>query len=182
MCGIYGYIGAKTSDDAVGVVLEGLGKLSYRGYDSWGVAGLDDSKIKVVKNIGVVPEKKPSTLGEYSVAIGHTRWATHGGVTRENAHPHSSRDGSFVLAQNGIVENFAELKSNLEKKHEFISTTDTEVIVRLIEENRKKSNSLQQAVRKAFAKLQGRNTIILLSKNAQVIAARNGSPACTRHQ
>lgn len=176
MCGIYGYIGKKKQVDAAGEVVGGLGRLSYRGYDSWGIAGVDSSGISVKKDVGVVPEKKPKGVGQFAVSIGHTRWATHGGVTKNNAHPHLASDGSFALAQNGIVENFATLKAELQKKFPFNTETDTEVIVRLVEKKLQKTKDLAEAVRLAFLELEGRNTIILLAENSDVIAARNGSP------
>src|SRR4029078_5861110 len=106
-----------------------------------------------------------------------TRWATHGKVNVPNAHPHYATDKSFVLAQNGIVENVEGLKAALLKKgYAFVSETDTEVIVRLVEEKLKKAKLLEEAVRMAFKELTGRNTIIVLASNGDVIAARNGSP------
>lgn len=171
MCGIVGFSGKH----AVNKVLDGLKRLEYRGYDSWGIAYLTDKKINIQKKTGKVSE---ITLDDISseFAIGHTRWATHGGVTDANAHPHYSTDKSFALAQNGIFENYAEVKSNLESKgYEFISETDTEVIVRLIEENLKTTDFFD-AVVKTFKELKGRNTIIILRNNGEIFAIRNGSP------
>ncbi|HEY4527117.1 MAG TPA: glutamine--fructose-6-phosphate transaminase (isomerizing) [Candidatus Paceibacterota bacterium] len=174
MCGIFGYVGEKR--DATEAVMEGLRRLDYRGYDSWGVAVLDKSNIKIEKQVGIVAKERP-TLPEATVGIGHTRWATHGKVSIPNAHPHYASDKSFVLAHNGIVENVEMLKKQLVKKgYEFVSETDTEAIVRLVEEKRKRTKSLEEAVRLAFKELDGRNTIILLGTNGDVIAARNGSP------
>ncbi len=172
MCGIFGYLGPKNASE---VILEGLKRLEYRGYDSWGIAVLA-KEIKINKQVGAVGDLTQNTnLPKSSVGIGHTRWATHGGIAQNNAHPHFSSDNSFALAQNGIVENYALLKKELIKKgYKFKTETDTEVIVRLIE-SQKKSNFLQ-AVRKAFLKLAGRNTIIILTKDGQIIALRNGSP------
>ncbi len=134
--------------------------------------------------MGVVTTDPLSIHG--NIGIGHTRWATHGAVTEDNAHPHYAADKSFVLAHNGITENAEELKAMLEKKgHEFHTETDTETIVRLIEEKRKQlakisraplEMRLREAVRAAFKDLRGRNTIIILAKDGEVIAARNGSP------
>ena len=101
MCGIFGYVGQKR--DATEAVMEGLRRLDYRGYDSWGVAVLDENVIKVEKQVGIVAKNRP-TLPEATVGIGHTRWATHGKVSVPNAHPHYSTNKSFVLCQNGIVE------------------------------------------------------------------------------
>lgn len=180
MCGIFGYVGGQ---DAAKIVASGLKRLEYRGYDSWGVAvvegfGSGKPAIKVFKKVGSIGDfDKVVDLPVSQIGIGHTRWATHGGVNELNAHPHYSTDKSFVLAQNGIVENYAQLKNGLLKKgYKFISETDTEVIVRLIEDILKQGSNLIEAVRKAFLLLQGRNTIILLTKTGQIIAARNGSP------
>lgn len=178
MCGIFGYVG---KENAAEVILEGLRRLEYRGYDSWGVAVLNSSKDKIgvskmVGPIGDLDDLK--NLPKSHIGIGHTRWATHGGVTEANAHPHYSSDESFVLAQNGIVENYQELKKELTKKgYKFVSETDTEVIVRLVEDKLKKTKDLRSALREAFLDLDGRNTIILLSNDGgHVIAVRNGSP------
>ncbi len=173
MCGIYGYIGPK---EAANIVINGLKRLDYRGYDSWGIGILNSGKIQVEKQVGTLDKVSTDSTLVGNVGIGHTRWATHGAVTQANAHPHAAVDGSFVLAQNGIVENFDELKSALiEKNALFLSETDTEVIVRLIEEAYK-SRSLLEAVRYVYTIIKGRNTIILLSKDGSIIAARNGSP------
>lgn len=174
MCGIFGYVGSK---NASAVILEGLKRLEYRGYDSWGIAVVDE-EIKVSKQVGAIGDLvRVINLPQSSIGIGHTRWATHGGITQDNAHPHFSSDKSFVLAQNGIVENYLELKKDLLKDgFKFKTETDTEVIVKLIESYLKRKNDLQEAVRKAFLSLAGRNTIIVLSKDNQIIGARNGSP------
>ncbi len=174
MCGIFGYIGNKNASQ---VVIEGLKRLDYRGYDSWGVAVNTNEKIEVTKDVGKISGTQNLTLSNSTIAIGHTRWATHGAVTQVNAHPHFSTDESFVLAQNGIVENYEELKKELSSKgYEFHTQTDTEVIVRLVEEKLKTITSLPEAVRSAFLDLTGRNTIIVLHKNGDIVAARNGSP------
>lgn len=174
MCGIFGYIG--TERDATETVLEGLKRLDYRGYDSWGIGICDGSSTHIEKHAGKIGEATVR-LSSSHVAIGHTRWATHGAVTDTNAHPHSASDKSFILAHNGITENYEELKAELLKKgHVFISQTDTEVIVRLIEEIRRKEKNLAKAISKAFLRLEGRNTIIILTKAGSMIAVRNGSP------
>ncbi len=174
MCGIFGYIGSK---DAAKIVATGLKRLEYRGYDSWGIAVLD-REIHITKKVGSIGDSTQDLgLPKAFISIGHTRWATHGGVTDINAHPHYSTDKSFALAQNGIVENYTELKELLTKKgYNFETETDTEIIVRLIEDELKTEKELKKAVQKAFLKLTGRNTIILISKDGQIIAARNGSP------
>ncbi|MDD5415956.1 MAG: glutamine--fructose-6-phosphate transaminase (isomerizing) [Candidatus Daviesbacteria bacterium] len=181
MCGIFGYIGSKNASE---VILEGLKRLEYRGYDSWGIAVVAD-QIKIDKKVGAIGDlNQLINLPRSNAGIGHTRWATHGGVNVTNAHPHFSSDKSFVLAQNGIVENYQKLKSALQKKgYKFQTETDTEVIVRLIEDKLKTAShltsgkvDLKEAVRLAFLELEGRNTIILVTKAGRIIACRNGSP------
>lgn len=177
MCGIFGYVG---NNDAFKVVLGGLTRLEYRGYDSWGISTLTDKSINTIKSVGSIGSSitDSSDKPRSKVAIGHTRWATHGGVSKNNAHPHASTDNSFVLAQNGIFENFLEVKKELsEKGFKFISETDTEVIVCLIEDIKKNKNlSLKDATREAFKRLQGRNTIIILDNEGTIYAVKNGSP------
>lgn len=174
MCGIYAYIGKKRN--ATSAVFDGLKRLEYRGYDSWGIAIVKNNKILLNKHVGKV-NRNLLTLPKSNMAIGHTRWATHGAVTDLNAHPHFSSDKSFILAQNGIMENHERVKKNLFRKYyKFISQTDTEVIVRLIEEERKKTKDIVGAIRNAFNKLSGRNTIIVLTNDGKVIGVRNGSP------
>jgi len=174
MCGIFAYKGG--SFDASNIVFFGLKKLDYRGYDSWGVALCADNKIFIKKDIGKISEVKNLNLPLGQMSIGHTRWATTGGVSQINSHPHFSTDKSFALVQNGIVENFLELKTDLIKKgYKFESETDTEVIVRLIESQQ--NENLLEAIRTSFLQLKGRNTIAVIdSKNNQIIALRNGSP------
>lgn len=173
MCGIFGYAGA--SRDAAQAVLEGLQRLDYRGYDSWGVSVLGTRGIATERHTGVVGKR--TRLPRSSAGIGHTRWATHGAVTKLNAHPHTASDGSFVLAHNGIVENVDDLQDALRAKgYPFHSQTDTEIIVRLIEEKRASVDTLDEAVRLAFKELAGRNTVIVLARDGAIVAARNGSP------
>lgn len=178
MCGIFAYIGNKNAGDQI---IEGLKRLEYRGYDSWGIAVLDKGAITISKKVGKISDIAHASelaLPKSTLAIGHTRWATHGGVNQVNAHPHFSTDKSFVLAQNGIVQNYLPLKKLLLKKgYTFTSETDTEVIVRLIEEKLKKTPSFKEAVQKAFLELEGRNTIIILRNSGkEILAARSGSP------
>ncbi len=177
MCGIFGYIG---KDDAVKRILFGLKRLEYRGYDSWGVAVQSGSEIYISKKAGKIADMTAEkiNLPKSNIGIGHTRWATTGKVSDINSHPHASSDRSFVLAHNGIVENYKEIKKGLAKKgYKFESETDTEVIVRLIEDKCKNNLDFRSAIQEAFAELEGRNTIIILKDNAQEIyAVRNGSP------
>ncbi|MHC1716791.1 MAG: glutamine--fructose-6-phosphate transaminase (isomerizing) [Candidatus Dojkabacteria bacterium] len=176
MCGIFGYMGQNDAND---LIISGLRRLEYRGYDSWGVAILKDKKIYQYKNIGEIKKEKGfESLPKGTIGIGHTRWATHGGVTRLNAHPHISTKEDFTLVQNGIVENFDELKKALiRKKVKFSSETDTEVIVKLMEIEIQKGKSLKEAMISVFKKLKGRNTIAVLdNKGSKIFAIRNGSP------
>lgn len=180
MCGIFGYVGRKNAST---MIIQGLKRLEYRGYDSWGVAVVADNRAKrrltIMKQVGAIGDLADvRKLPVSHRGIGHTRWATHGGVTWVNAHPHVARDRSFVLAQNGIVENYQELKKRLRKRgHRFATQTDTEVIVRLVEEKQKRYPILSEAVRRAFLELEGRNTIIVMAtKEGEVIAVRHGSP------
>tara|TARA_Y100000310_G_C20685143_1_gene818502 strand:- start:833 stop:2599 length:1767 start_codon:yes stop_codon:yes gene_type:complete len=176
MCGIIGYKGNK---NAVEVVLNGLKDLEYRGYDSWGIASLN-RKIEIMKDVGKVSsiQIKDVTLPSSRIAIAHTRWATTGRVNEVNAHPHFSQNENFALVQNGIVENYQELRGELKTKgYQFNTETDTEVIVRLIEEQLKLTHNLKEAITIAFNKLKGRNAIVVINKENQTIyAARNGSP------
>ncbi|HSX09077.1 MAG TPA: glutamine--fructose-6-phosphate transaminase (isomerizing) [Candidatus Saccharimonadales bacterium] len=178
MCGIFGYIGTRT--DTSKMIFEGLKTLEYRGYDSWGIAIKTDKKISVDKEIGKLPPKFPSTspIAQTStLGIGHTRWATHGGVTVKNAHPHVDCTGQIAVIHNGIIENFQELRQELiTKKHTFVSQTDTEVAAHLIEENLK-TQGFATAVRNAFNRLSGMNALVVLNtKSSEIIATKNGSP------
>lgn len=174
MCGIFGYSGKSNAPE---IIHEGLKRLEYRGYDSWGISIINGDKIETIKNIGHIPDKIEKEL-KATIGIGHTRWATHGGVTITNAHPHISSDKRFVIAQNGIVENYEPLKKILSQKgYVFNTQVDTEVILKLIEDNLKKNNDIRNAFIKAFKKLEGRNTVILLdSRTKKIYAIRNGSP------
>ena len=133
MCGIFGYIGNKTN--AQNIVLDGLRSLEYRGYDSWGIASLLNSgKITVTKNTGKIGNIKLESTFNSNQALGHTRWATHGGVTVRNAHPHLDCKHNLALIHNGIIENYESLKKKLIKDgHVFRSETDSETAVHLIE-------------------------------------------------
>ncbi len=177
MCGIFGIINDK-KNQAAQTVLEGLKKLEYRGYDSWGVAVIpqDQKEIKIDKHIGKIGDAT-TNLDQGAIALGHTRWATHGGVTDINAHPHLDCTKKLAVIHNGIVENYQEIKEDLLKKgHQFISETDTEVIAHLIEE-KSNTKSITQAVFETFKILRGSNAIAVLHLSSQsIIACRNGSP------
>ncbi len=178
MCGIVGYIG-KTP--GVRTLLDALGRLEYRGYDSAGVAVLNGKGIEVRKRVGKLKElvaaidKHPL---EGRIAIGHTRWATHGEPSEINAHPHLDCRGELALVHNGIIENYAQLKVRLlAKGHRFKSKTDTEVLVHLVEEHAK-TNPIGEAFRAALKEVRGSYAITLLSKRdpTRLYAARCGSP------
>lgn len=170
MCGIFGIIANDSS--AANTTFKGLLDIEYRGYDSWGVAYLDDDHFKIEKQTGFLPKdlKFPGT----EVAIGHTRWATHGGVTELNAHPHTSCDKKIVLVHNGIIENYLELKAGL-KDHKILSETDTEIAVHLIEDEYQKSHDLKQSVSNVFKKAQGLNAFVV-TDGKTIVAVKKGSP------
>lgn len=178
MCGIVGYFGNK---NGVNVVVDGLKKLEYRGYDSWGIAVKNDSKIKTYKKVGKIGALDPKKdLKDFSgtICIGHTRWATHGGVTEKNSHPHLSQNGRFAVVHNGIVENYQELRKDLEAKGvKFKSETDTEVIPNLIELEISKKKSFLKAVVSMLKKLEGSFAVGVLDLESNcLIGARKGSP------
>lgn len=179
MCGIVAYIGHQ---QAAPIILKGLKRLEYRGYDSSGIALLNKS-LKVFKKKGKVSELVLHLNGkdiEATIGIGHTRWATHGEPSDRNAHPHFSNNKRLVIIHNGIIENYASLKTELIKKgHQFCSDTDTEVLIHFIEDIQKYEKcSLEDAVRIALTKIVGAYAIVILSKDSpnQLIAARKGSP------
>jgi len=175
MCGIF-VVTSDPKNQAAQTVLTGLKKLEYRGYDSWGIGLKTNNRIQIEKHIGKIGLADTS-LPSGTLAIGHTRWATHGGVTDANAHPHLDCSGTISVIHNGIVENYQELKSELMRKgHTFTSETDTEVISHLVEEERK-VNDLLPAVLATFKKLIGSNAITVLdAKSSSVVACRDGSP------
>jgi glucosamine--fructose-6-phosphate aminotransferase (isomerizing) len=179
MCGIVAYIGPR---EAYPIILKGLKRLEYRGYDSAGVALLN-SGLKVYKKKGRVSELEESLQGvdlHAHIGIGHTRWATHGEPNDRNAHPHTSASGNLAMIHNGIIENYAQLKKELTKKgYTFKSDTDTEVLLNFIEDIQTNNNcSLEEAVRIALKRVVGAYVIVLINKNDPdtLIAARKGSP------
>ncbi len=187
MCGIIAYKGKRK--DAAALVLKGLKKLEYRGYDSWGVAvRREHGEISVYKKTGKIGELnvKKLKLPGGSLAMAHSRWATHGGVTQKNAHPHASCGNRIVIIHNGIIENFLALKKELQRKgHRFVSETDTEAAAHLIEEYMKGARGkekivrkkFQQAVQKALKRMEGRSAFLVMSADCDAnIAARRGSP------
>ncbi len=164
MCGIVGYIGSKAVDS---VLLVGLTRLEYRGYDSAGIAVLDGNEIQVCKEQGKIKDLEQLLLAhpvEGSLGIGHTRWATHGEPNRRNAHPHTDSGNHIAVAHNGIIENHYELRQELIKKeHLFHTDTDTEVIPHLIEEELKKKTDIAQALCNVLLRLKGRYTFVMIS-------------------
>ncbi len=179
MCGIVGYIGPR---DAATIVLEGLQRLEYRGYDSAGIAVYDPTaQLQIQRSVGKLGNLTAQLEGTKLVGnlgIGHTRWATHGSVTQENAHPHTDQSGDIVVVQNGIVENFQELKDELETQgHTFTSQTDTEIIAHLLGDYYQQHGSLEQAVRHTLHRLRGGNAIVALctQEPGVLVAARLGN-------
>lgn len=181
MCGIVGYVGEKQAYD---ILIKGLKRLEYRGYDSAGIAISGKSQeLKFFKRKGKVA-KLEEFIGEQStegtIGIGHTRWATHGPANDVNAHPHASGDGNLVLIHNGIIENYAILKKELKTRgHKFYSDTDTEVLIHLIEEVKNKEDlSLFEAVRVSLTKVVGAYAIVVMDKNNsdELVLAKKSSP------
>lgn len=180
MCGIVGYIGHR---EAWPIVIKGLKRLEYRGYDSAGIALASDGGLNIYKKAGKVQELENFADGRNlsgTAGMGHTRWATHGAPSDRNSHPHTSNDGQLTIIHNGIIENYATLKEELiSRGHEFKSDTDTEVLVHLIEEIYKNEKiDLLEAVRLALHEVSGAYAIVLMdaAHPDQLIAARKGSP------
>ncbi len=179
MCGIVGYVGLR---EAYPVVIKGLRRLEYRGYDSSGVALLN-SCLNVYKKKGKVAELENEVIGKdlhSHIGIGHTRWATHGEPSDRNAHPHLSQSGNLAIIHNGIIENYAAIKSELSKKgYTFTSDTDTEVLINFIEDIKKNNHcSTEEAIRTALRRVVGAYCILVMDKDEPetIIAARKGSP------
>src|SRR5947209_4898303 len=186
MCGIFGYVGSQ--EEAPERVLAGLKKLEYRGYDSWGIAARQNSSVParllVEKHVGKIGEASTS-LPPGHAALGHTRWATHGGVTDANAHPHLDCQGRLAVIHNGIIENHTPLRRVLAAAgHTFASQTDTEVVCHLMEDTLRDVDAsgdgcerLVQALMDVFRRLDGLSAIGVLDPQTQcIVAAKNGSP------
>ncbi len=180
MCGIVGYTGQR---QAYPIVLKGLKRLEYRGYDSSGVALLKDKHLKVFKKKGKVAELEESLIGtdiDANIGIGHTRWATHGEPSDRNAHPHTSKSGRIAMIHNGIIENYALIKQDLLKKgYSFTSDTDTEVLLNFIEDIQTNNDcTVEEALRIALKRVTGAYCILLIEQDNPdtIIAARKGSP------
>lgn len=178
MCGIVGYIGDRKK--TVRVLMDGLTRLEYRGYDSSGIAVMQDGTSKVIKSKGKLNKLQNKIKGNSlsgNLGIGHTRWATHGGANKKNAHPHVS--GSISIVHNGIIENYHELKKELIKKgYDFYSETDTEVAAHLIEDLSRNNLSFEDAVRNAFKRVEGSYAVAVISERApdKIIGIRRFSP------
>ena len=178
MCGIIGYIGQR---QVVPLIIDGLRKLEYRGYDSAGIAVVSNGELSIRRSAGKLGNlesvlAKDPLAGEYG--LGHTRWATHGRPTEENAHPHRDCHGRIVVVHNGIIENYLELKRELQSQgHAFVTETDTEVVAHLVEREWK-DDGLDGAVRRAMTRLRGLFALVLLSADDphKLVAVRNGPP------
>ena len=179
MCGIVGYTGPQT---AITPLIEGLRRLEYRGYDSAGIALGTPNKLFIEKRAGKLSnlEQELSSIPTAHSGIGHTRWATHGGPTDRNAHPHVDNDGKLAVIHNGIIENYAELKTELESKgHKFSSDTDTESVAHLLSDLRKKhSGDLSAAMREAVKSLRGSFTLVAIHADTPdvIVGVRRNSP------
>jgi glucosamine--fructose-6-phosphate aminotransferase (isomerizing) len=178
MCGIIGYIGPK---EVVPVLIDGLRKLEYRGYDSAGVAVVHSGTVDLRRSAGKLSNlerviKTDPISGDYGV--GHTRWATHGRPTEENAHPHRDCSGKIVVVHNGIIENYLDLKQELQKQgHTFVTETDTEIVAHLVEREMK-DDGLENAVRRALMLMRGLFALVLISADdpEKIVTVRNGPP------
>ena len=177
MCSIIGYYG---DDLAAPILVKSLKRMEYRGYDSVGVATKFDNKIEIKKGVGKVAEVNKAVQLEKlpgKIGIGHTRWATHGKVTEANAHPHSSKSGKIALVHNGVIENFNELKENLQKKgYSFKSETDSEVIVNLLQQNYEETSDVKKSILKTVSQLKGHYAFVAMFENGELVAARFHEP------
>ena len=177
MCSIIGYCG---DDFAAPIIVKGLKRMEYRGYDSVGVATESNNKIELKKGVGKVNEVNSKIqLDELdgNIGIGHTRWATHGKVTDFNAHPHSSNSGKIAIVHNGIIDNFEELKKQLEDDgYNFKSETDSEIIANLLQKHYKKTNDVKETILKTVSEIKGQYAFVAIFENGQLAAARFHKP------
>src|SRR3989344_9047155 len=174
MCGIIGYVGEKEANE---ILLAGLEKLEYRGYDSAGVSIIHNNIISIHKAKGRVENLKSKKLPG-NLGIAHTRWATHGIPSERNAHPFTDQLNQFAVVHNGIIENYLELKEELRKEGvQFSSDTDSEVIVHLLAKHYQETQDLKEAILKTIKRLQGAYSFcVIKAENQEILAARNGSP------
>src|ERR671926_1914977 len=178
MCGIIGYIGSKP---VVPVLIEGLRRMEYRGYDSAGVAVVSPEGISLRRSAGKLANLEQAIRVEPVdglYGVGHTRWATHGRPTEENAHPHRDCSGKIVVVHNGIIENYLDLKSELQRQgHTFVTETDTEIVAHLVEREMK-ADGLENAVRRALLYMRGLFGLVLISADdpEKIVTVRNGPP------
>src|ERR1051325_562618 len=178
MCGIVGYIGPK---DVVPLLLDGLRRLEYRGYDSAGVAVVRDGEIDLRRSAGKLSRLEDVIAArpvDGAYGIGHTRWATHGRPTELNAHPHRDCTGRIVVVHNGIIENYLELKRELQQQgHAFSTDTDTEIVAHLVERETR-DDGLEQAARRALKSMRGLFALVLISADdpEKIVVVRNGPP------
>ncbi len=178
MCGIIGYIGEK---QVLPILIDGLRRLEYRGYDSAGVAVVRDGSIELRRSAGKLARLEEVIAGhplDGAYGIGHTRWATHGRPTEENAHPHRDCSGRIVVVHNGIIENYLDLKQLLQKEgHRFVTETDTEIVAHLVEREMK-DDGLENAVRRALLYMRGLFALVLISADDpdKIVTVRNGPP------
>ena len=177
MCGIVGYIGKK---NGLNFLIDGLSSLEYRGYDSCGIAGIFNNKTEVIKTVGRIEKLKELIPENFSIniGIGHTRWSTHGEVNTVNSHPHQSSSKRFTIVHNGVIENYAKLKEQYLKDVKLISSTDTEIIVQLVELFFKETNDTEKAFFKTLEKLQGSYALCLIDNTDKdrLFVAKNKSP------
>src|ERR1043166_7686618 len=183
MCGIVGYVGNK---QVVPLIIDGLRKLEYRGYDSAGIAVVDENRnLKIERAEGKLRNLEDA-LRQHPIdgtyGVGHTRWATHGRPTEENAHPHRDCTGRIVVVHNGIIENYLDLKQQLQKEgHAFVTETDTEIVAHLVEREMKRgpdNDGLENAVRRALLYMRGLFALVLISSADpnKIVTVRNGPP------
>ena len=177
MCSIIGYYG---KEDASPILVKGLKRMEYRGYDSVGVATESNNQIELKKGTGKVSEVNSKVQLDTlpgNIGIGHTRWATHGRVTEANAHPHASSSGKIAIVHNGIIENFEELKKQLEEEgHNFKSETDSEVIANLLQKNYEITKDVKETILKTVARIKGHYAFVAMFENGQLAAARFHEP------
>jgi len=175
MCGIVGYLSHE--EKPVISIYRGLKRLEYRGYDSWGIMYFKNNRLVAKKEVGKL-NSEPLDLPESVLALGHTRWATHGGITKANSHPHFDCTGNIALVHNGIIENYYLLKKELtQRKHQIVSETDTELVAHLIEEKVAKGITMRGAVRQVFLRLKGYNALVVMDKvQKRLFAVKKGSP------